>query len=182
MATELGASDEAIAKGLKNFTGVGRRLQRWGELNAGSGKATLIDDYGHHPVEIAATIAAVRGAYPGRRVFLVFQPHRYSRTRDLFEDFVRVLSTVDQLVLSEVYAAGEPPLAAADGRSLARAVRQLGRVDPVFAAGVEEIPKLVAALLRPGDVLITMGAGSIGTMPAKLMESFHSSAEVALGG
>lgn len=181
VATELGASDEAIARGLKNFTGVGRRLQRWGDLNAGDGKATLIDDYGHHPVEIAATIAAVRGAYPNRRVFLVFQPHRYSRTRDLFEDFVRVLSTVDQLVLTEVYAAGESPLTAADGRSLARAVRQLGGVDPVFAAGVEEIPKLVAALLRPGDVLITMGAGSIGTMPAKLMESFNSPMEVAHG-
>jgi UDP-N-acetylmuramate--alanine ligase len=131
---------------------------------------TLIDDYGHHPVEIRATLEAVRGAYPNRRLVLVFQPHRYSRTRDLFDDFVRVLGTADALVLTEVYAAGEQPLAAADGRTLTRAVRQLGRLDPVFVQELAELPDTLTALARPGDVVLLMGAGSIGSMPARLME------------
>ncbi len=169
VATELAIPDAAILKALAEFSGVGRRFQRHGEiaLPAG-GEFTLIDDYGHHPAETAATLDAVRGAFPGRRVVLAFQPHRYTRTRDLFEDFVQVLSGADALLLAEVYAAGETPIVAADGRSLARAVRVAGRVEPVF---VERIDALAAAILRvarDGDVVVTMGAGSIGTVPAQL--------------
>jgi UDP-N-acetylmuramate--alanine ligase len=138
-----GVSDEAIVKALAEFKGVGRRFQRYGEMALpGGGSFTLVDDYGHHPVEMAATLAAARGAFPGRRLVLAFQPHRYTRTRDCFEDFVRVLSTVDALLLAEVYAAGEAPIVAADGRSLARALRVAGKVEPVF---VEDI----AACRRP---------------------------------
>jgi UDP-N-acetylmuramate--alanine ligase len=170
VALELGVSDQAIASGLAQFKGVGRRLQVWGQPAWHGGQVTLIDDYGHHPVEIRATLEAVRGAYPDRRLVLVFQPHRYSRTRDLFDDFVRVLGSADALVLTEVYAAGEQPLAAADGRTLTRAVRQLGRLDPVFVPDLAELPETLTALARPGDVILLMGAGSIGSMPARLME------------
>ena len=170
VALELGVSDQAIASGLAQFKGVGRRLQVWGQPAWHGGQVTLIDDYGHHPVEIRATLEAVRGAYPDRRLVLVFQPHRYSRTRDLFDDFVRVLGSADALVLTEVYAAGEQPLAAADGRTLTRAVRQLGRLDPVFVPDLAELPETLIALARPGDVILLMGAGSIGSMPARLME------------
>jgi UDP-N-acetylmuramate--alanine ligase len=170
VALELGVSDQAIASGLAQFKGVGRRLQVWGQPTWHGGQVTLIDDYGHHPVEIRATLEAVRGAYPDRRLVLVFQPHRYSRTRDLFDDFVRVLGSADALVLTEVYAAGEQPLAAADGRTLTRAVRQLGRLDPVFVPDLAELPETLTALARPGDVILLMGAGSIGSMPARLME------------
>lgn len=170
VALELGVSDRAIAAGLSQFKGVGRRLQVWGQPVWHGAQVTLIDDYGHHPVEIRATLEAVRGAYPNRRLVLVFQPHRYSRTRDLFDDFVRVLGTADALVLTEVYAAGEQPLAAADGRTLTRAVRQLGRLDPVFVQELAELPDTLTALARPGDVVLLMGAGSIGSMPARLME------------
>jgi UDP-N-acetylmuramate--alanine ligase len=170
VALELGVSDQAIAAGLSQFKGVGRRLQVWGQPVWRGTEVTLIDDYGHHPVEIRATLEAVRGAYPDQRLVLVFQPHRYSRTRDLFDDFVRVLGTADALVLLEVYAAGEQPLAAADGRTLARAVRQLGRLDPVFVQDLQELPDTLLALARPGDVVLLMGAGSIGGMPARLME------------
>ena len=135
---------------------------------ASGGSCTLIDDYGHHPVEMAATIAAARGSFPGRRLVLAFQPHRYTRTRDLFEDFVRVLSTVDALVLADVYPAGEAPLVAADGRALARALRVAGKVEPVFVESVGEVPSALRALLRDGDVVVTMGAGSIGQVPALL--------------
>jgi UDP-N-acetylmuramate--alanine ligase len=169
VATELGVADGAILKALAEFRGVGRRFQRCGEVAlAAGGRVTLIDDYGHHPAEMAATLAAARGAFPGRRVVLAFQPHRYTRTRDLFEDFVRVLSTADALVLAEVYAAGEAPIVAADGRSLARAVRVAGEVEPVF---VEEVGQLAAAIqrvARDGDVVVTMGAGSISGVPAQL--------------
>ncbi len=168
VATELGVSDAAIAAGLSQFKGVGRRLQRWGRTEIGRAQVELIDDYGHHPVEVRATLEAVRGAFPGRRLVLVFQPHRYSRTRDLFEDFVKVLSTVDVLVLSEVYAAGEAPLAMADGRSLARTIRQLGRVDPIFAETVEDIPSLLEGVVRDDDVVVTMGAGTIGGLAGRL--------------
>jgi UDP-N-acetylmuramate--alanine ligase len=148
---------------------VGRRFQRYGELGAGPGGTyTLIDDYGHHPTEMAATIAAARGSFPGRRLVLAFQPHRYTRTRDLFEDFVRVLSTADALVLTEVYPAGEAPIVAADGRALARAVRVAGKVEPVFVESVAELPAAIRALVRHGDVVITMGAGSIGQAPGML--------------
>jgi UDP-N-acetylmuramate--alanine ligase len=168
VATELGVPDAAIYEALSNFTGVGRRFARHGDIEIAGGRFTLIDDYGHHPVEMAATLAAVRGAYPGRRVVLAFQPHRYTRTRDCFEDFVKVLSTADALLLADVYAAGEAPLVAADGRSLTRAVRVAGKVEPVFVESIDDMPAAILALARPDDVVITMGAGSIGNVPAKL--------------
>ncbi|MCE1185271.1 UDP-N-acetylmuramate--L-alanine ligase [Zoogloea sp.] len=170
VATEVGVSDAAIVKALADFKGVGRRFQRYGEraLPQG-GQVTVIDDYGHHPVEMAATIAAARGAFPDRRLVLAFQPHRYTRTRDCFEDFVKVLSTVDALLLGEVYAAGEPPIVAADGRSLARALRVAGRIEPVFVENIEDMPDAILAAAQDGDVIITMGAGSIGAVPGKLV-------------
>ncbi len=167
---EVGVDDAAIATALREFRGVGRRFQRYGEVRLpAGGSCTLIDDYGHHPVEMAATIAAARGSFPGRRLVLAFQPHRYTRTRDLFEDFVRVLSTVDALVLAEVYAAGEPPIVAADGRALARALRVTGRIEPVFVESVAELPAAVRTLARDGDVVVTMGAGSIGQVAPLLV-------------
>jgi len=166
---EVGVADAAIARALAEFRGVGRRFQRYGEVAVeGGGTYTLIDDYGHHPAEMAATIAAVRGSFPGRRLVLAFQPHRYTRTRDLFEDFVKVLSTTDALVLAEVYPAGEAPIVAADGRALARAVRVAGRIEPVFVESVADLPAAIRALVRDGDVVVTMGAGSIGQTPGKL--------------
>jgi UDP-N-acetylmuramate--alanine ligase len=166
---EAGVAAPAIAKALAEFRGVGRRFQQHGEVAAeGGGTYTLIDDYGHHPTEMAATIAAARGTFPGRRLVLAFQPHRYTRTRDLFEDFVRVLSTADALLLTEVYPAGEPPIVAADGRALARAVRVAGKVEPVFVDSVAELPAAIRALVRDGDVVVTMGAGSIGQTPGTL--------------
>jgi len=132
------------------------------------GAIALVDDYGHHPVEMAATLAAARGAFPGRRLVLAFQPHRYTRTRDCFEDFVKVLSGADAVLLADVYAAGEAPIVAADGRALARAIRVAGKVEPVFVETIEEMPEAILAIAQPGDVVITMGAGSIGGVPAKL--------------
>jgi UDP-N-acetylmuramate--alanine ligase len=153
---------------------VGRRFQRWGELpvaaGQGGGSFTLIDDYGHHPVEMAAVIAAARGAFPGRRLVLAFQPHRYTRTRDCFEDFVQVMGTADALLLSEVYPAGEAPIVAADGRALARALRVAGRLDPVFVDDIARMPQAIADFVRDGDVVIAMGAGSIGTVPRKVRD------------
>jgi UDP-N-acetylmuramate--alanine ligase len=171
VATELGVPDAAIHEALANFTGVGRRFARHGEVEIPGGRFTLIDDYGHHPVEMAATLAAARGAYPGRRIVLAFQPHRYTRTRDCFEDFVKVLSTADALLLAEVYPAGETPIVAADGRSLARAVRVAGKVEPVFVQTIDALPAAILAAARPDDVVITMGAGSIGSVPAKLTQA-----------
>ena len=169
VASEIGVSDVAIQRALAEFKGVGRRFTRHGEIALPSGgSCTLIDDYGHHPVEMAATLDAARGAFPGRRLVLAFQPHRYSRTRDCFEDFVRVLSTVDVLLLTEVYAAGEAAVQAADGRSLARAIRVAGRVEPVFVEDVERLPASLLEVVRDGDVVITMGAGSIGSVPTRL--------------
>ncbi|MGQ0749900.1 MAG: UDP-N-acetylmuramate--L-alanine ligase [Betaproteobacteria bacterium] len=169
---ELGVPDASIAKALAEFNGVGRRFEKYGEIAlAGGGSFTLVDDYGHHPVEMAATLAAARGAYPGRRIVLAFQPHRYTRTRDCFEDFVRVLSTVDVLLLTEVYPAGEAPIVAADGRALARAVRVQGKVEPIFVDAVAELPPAIFAAARDGDVVITMGAGAIGGVPAMLASS-----------
>ncbi len=173
VATELSIDDQAIREALAHFTGVGRRFQRLGDVNipsAAGGSFTLIDDYGHHPVEMAATLAASRGAFPGRRVVLAFQPHRYTRTRDLFEDFAHVLSSADAVVLGEVYAAGEAPIVAADGRSLARAIRVTGRVEPVFVDVIDDMPDAILGVVRDGDVVITMGAGSIGGVPGKLLE------------
>jgi UDP-N-acetylmuramate--alanine ligase len=172
VATEVGVSDAAIAKALAEFKGVGRRFQRYGELPiAAGGVFTLVDDYGHHPNEMRATIAAARGAFPGRRLVLAFQPHRYTRTRDCFEDFVGVLGGVDALVLAEVYAAGEPAIVAADGRALARALRVAGRIEPVFVENIADMPQAILDVVRDGDVVITMGAGSIGAVPGKLINA-----------
>ncbi|HLX02530.1 MAG TPA: UDP-N-acetylmuramate--L-alanine ligase [Trinickia sp.] len=171
IATELEVTDADIQRALAEFNGVGRRFQRYGEVAvAGGGNYTLIDDYGHHPVEMAATIAAARGAFPDKRLVLAFQPHRFTRTRDCFEDFVKVLSTVDALVLTEVYAAGEAPIVAADGRALARAIRVAGKVEPVFVETVDEVPEALSTVVRDGDVVITMGAGSIGGVPGRLAQ------------
>jgi len=168
---ETGVADAAIAKALAEFRGVGRRFQRYGDIAVPAGGAfTLIDDYGHHPAEMAATLEAARASFPGRRLVLAFQPHRYTRTRDLFEDFVRVLSTVDALVLADVYPAGEAPIVAADGRALARAVRVAGKVEPVFVEDVAELAQTLRALVRDGDVVVTMGAGSIGAAAAALAQ------------
>ncbi len=168
VADELGVADEAILSALAEFHGVGRRFQSYGDIPAGDGgHFTLIDDYGHHPAEMAATLAAARGAYPGRRLVLAFQPHRYTRTRDLFEDFVRVLSTADALLLAEVYPAGEAPIVAADGRSLARAVRVAGRIEPVFVEDIGAMAEAILEVARDGDVVLSMGAGSIGAVPAQ---------------
>ena len=168
---EVGVPDAAIVKALADFKGVGRRFQRHGEARLpGGGSITLIDDYGHHPAEMAATLAAARGAFPGRRLMLAFQPHRYTRTRDCFEDFVNVLSTVDALVLTEVYAAGEAPIVAADGRALARAVRVAGKVEPVFVEAIADAPAAIINAARDGDVVLTMGAGSIGGVASQVLK------------
>lgn len=172
IATDLGVSDDAIQQALAEFNGVGRRFQRYGDVpTADGGRYTLIDDYGHHPVEMAATIAAARGAFPGRRLVLAFQPHRYTRTRDCFDDFVNVLSTVDALVLTEVYAAGEAAIATANGDALSRALRAAGKVEPVFVETVDALPEALAKVAQDGDVVITMGAGSIGGVPAKIVQN-----------
>jgi UDP-N-acetylmuramate--alanine ligase len=171
VATEVGVGDTAIIKALADFRGVGRRFQRYGEVACPDGGTfTLVDDYGHHPVEMAATLAAARGAFPGRRLVLAFQPHRYTRTRDCFEDFVKVLAGVDALLLGEVYAAGEAPIIAADGRSLVRALRVAGKIEPVFVEEIAAMPEAILATVRDGDVVITMGAGSIGGVPGKLTD------------
>jgi UDP-N-acetylmuramate--alanine ligase len=169
VSREVGAPEAAIQKGLAEFSGVGRRFQRYGDVPiAAGGRFTLVDDYGHHPAEMAATLAAARGAFPGRRIVLAFQPHRYTRTRDLFEDFVRVLSTPDEVVLADVYPAGEAPIVAADGRSLARAIRVAGKVEPVFVEKTSEMREAVLGRVRDGDVVVTMGAGSIGHLAPEL--------------
>lgn len=174
VAVELNIPDDAVLKALAQFSGVGRRFQSYGEIAVpaaqGGGKFTVIEDYGHHPVEVAATLAAARGAFPGRRLVLAFQPHRYTRTRDCFEDFVKVLNQADVLLLSEVYSAGEAPIVAADGRSLARAVRVAGKVEPVFVDDIAAMPQAVLDAARDGDVVMCMGAGSIGGVPARLVE------------
>jgi UDP-N-acetylmuramate--alanine ligase len=171
VAGELGVPDAAMQKALAEFRGVGRRFQRCGEIGApGGGTFTLVDDYGHHPAEMAATLDAARGAFPGRRIVLAFQPHRYTRTRDLFEDFVKVLSTVDSLILAEVYPAGEQAIVAADGRALARAVRVAGKVEPLFVGPVAQMAPEIRRIARAGDVVLTMGAGSIGGVAAQLVK------------
>lgn len=171
LAVELSIDDAAVVRALENFKGVGRRFQSYGEQPAsGGGSFTLIDDYGHHPVEMAATLAAARGAFAGRRLVLAFQPHRYSRTRDCFEDFVKVIGEADAVLLTEVYAAGEAPVVAADGRTLARALRVAGRVEPVFVDDVAALPRSIADLARGGDVVLCMGAGSIGNVASRTVE------------
>jgi UDP-N-acetylmuramate--alanine ligase len=168
---EVGVADDAIVAALAEFQGVGRRFQRYGEvaLPEDGGSFTLIDDYGHHPVEMLATLDAARGAFPGQRLVLAFQPHRYTRTRDLFEDFVKVMCGVDALVLAEVYPAGEPPIVAADGRALMHALRVAGQREVVFVEDIEQMPQAIMQMARDGDVVVTMGAGSIGSIPNKLL-------------
>lgn len=172
VAVELNIPDEALLRALAGFRGVGRRFQHYGDLPvpAGGGVFTLIDDYGHHPVEMAATLAAARGAFPGRRLVLAFQPHRYTRTRDCFEDFVKVIGSADAVLLTEVYAAGEAPLVAADGRALARALRVAGRIEPVFIDNIADLPHTILNQAQPGDVVLCMGAGSIGAVPGKVVD------------
>ena len=170
VASELDVSDDSIVKALREFEGIGRRFQLHGEVNFGRGKALLVDDYGHHPTEMAATLQAARSAWPDRRLLQVFQPHRYTRTRDLFEDFAQVLSEVDVLVLMDVYAANEDPIAGADGRALARAIRVRGKVDPIFVTEVEDVPAVLRNIVQDGDVILTQGAGSVGSLAASLPE------------
>ena len=177
IAREVGVADKDTQIALSEFNGVGRRFTRYGEIalpevdGVSAGKFALVDDYGHHPVEMAATLAAARGAYPGRRLVLAFQPHRFTRTRDLFEDFVKVISTADAVVLAEVYAAGEVPIVAADGRALARAVRVMGKIEPVFVEDINDMPDSLLHVLKDGDVVIVMGAGSISAVPGKLAQT-----------
>ena len=171
VAVELNVPDEAVQRALATFQGVGRRFQPYGDWTAKDGGSfTVVDDYGHHPVEMAATLAAARGAFPGRRLVLAFQPHRYSRTRDCFEDFVKVIGEADVVLLSEIYAAGEAPIVAADGRALARALRVAGRVEPVFVDDIAAMPQSILDTVQGGDVVLCMGAGSIGAVPGKLVE------------
>jgi len=176
VAVELNIDDQAVQTALAEFKGVGRRFQRYGDhaLPQG-GTVTVVDDYGHHPVEMAATLAAARGAFPGRRLVLAFQPHRYTRTRDCFEDFVRVMGLADVVLLSEVYAAGEPPLVAANGRALARALRVAGKLEPVFVDDIQAMAAAAVATAQPGDVLLCMGAGSISAVPARVVELMQQS-------
>jgi UDP-N-acetylmuramate--alanine ligase len=171
IASELNVPDLAIIKALKEFKGVGRRFERYGEINIrNEGAFTLIDDYGHHPVEMQAVISAARAAFPNRRLVMAFQPHRYTRTRDCFEDFVRVLSSTDVVLLTEVYSAGEAPIVAADTRSLIRSIRVAGKVEPVFIETTDELPEAILNMVQVNDVVIVMGAGSIGHVAEKTRE------------
>ena len=174
VAVELNVPDAAVQKALAEFKGVGRRFQSYGDVAANNddkgGTFTVIEDYGHHPVEMAATLAAARGAFPGRRLVLAFQPHRYTRTRDCFEDFVKVMGLADVVLLSEVYAAGEAPIALADGRSLSRAVRVAGKVEPIFVDAIEAMPEAIISNAVSGDIVLCMGAGSIGSVPQKVVD------------
>ena len=195
VAVELNVADAAVVKALAEFKGVDRRFQRYGEVPAkidsksvdttvadaapsardvNPGTFTLVDDYGHHPVEMAATLAAARGAFPGRRLVLAFQPHRFTRTRDCFEDFVKVIGHADAVLLAEVYAAGEAPIVAADGRALARALRVAGKLEPIFVDDIADMPQAIVDTARAGDVVLCMGAGSIGTVAAKVVNMLHN--------
>ena len=181
VAVELNVADAAVLKALAEFKGVGRRFQSYGDVPVkpaapDGGHFTLIEDYGHHPVEMAATLAAARGAFPGRRLVLAFQPHRYTRTRDCFEDFVKVIAHADAVLLSEVYAAGEAPIVAADGRSLARALRVGGKIEPIFVDAIEHMPQAIFDNALAGDVVVCMGAGSIGSVPQKVLDGLQMGA------
>jgi len=178
VALEIGIAHEAIQRALANFQGIDRRLTHVGDvkLPAGGDPVTIVDDYGHHPTEIAATLDAIRQGYPGRRVVLAFQPHRYTRTRDLLDDFANVLAGGDALLVTEVYAAGEPPIPAADGRAICRAIRTRGKVEPVFVERVEDLHEALGAVLKPGDVLLTAGAGSISAVSHALPQKLGANA------
>jgi UDP-N-acetylmuramate--alanine ligase len=168
VATELGIEDQAVQRALESFQGVDRRLQHIADVNTAVGRVTIIDDYGHHPTEISATLEAVRQGYAGRRVLLAFQPHRYTRTQDLIDDFGKALSGADVLCVTEVYAAGEAPIAGADGRAICRAVRSRGQIEPLFVARVEELAEVLRGLIRDGDVIVAMGAGNISAVAHQL--------------
>ncbi len=168
VAHEIGIDNKAIVRAFSEFQGIGRRFQHYDDIPLEQGSVMHIDDYGHHPTEVAAVIEAIRGGWPDKRLVLVFQPHRYTRTRDCFEDFCMVLSEVDSLVLLDVYPAGETPISGADGRALARAIRTRGHVDPVFVEGVEQVPDALRHVLQDGDILLTQGAGNIGAMASRL--------------
>ncbi len=183
VAAELNIDDAAVLRALAGFKGVGRRFQHYGELRAPGGQVfALVDDYGHHPVEMAATLDAARGAFPGRRIVLAFQPHRFTRTRDCFEDFVKVMGLADAVLLAEVYAAGEAPIVAADGRSLARALRVAGRLEPVFVDDIGAMAPAIVENVRDGDVVLCMGAGSIGTVPGGVLELLRISEQLVKDG
>jgi UDP-N-acetylmuramate--alanine ligase len=173
VATELEIDDGAIQRALAGFQGIDRRLQVLGDVAVDSGRVTLVDDYGHHPTEVAATLEAARQGWPDRRLVLVFQPHRYTRTRDLLDDFAQVLSTADALLVAEVYPAGEAPIAGADSKALCRAIRGRGRVEPVLLRTLDELPQALAGILRDGDVVLTMGAGSIGAAAHDLPQALR---------
>jgi UDP-N-acetylmuramate--alanine ligase len=170
VATDAQVDDQAIRNGLDKFQGVERRFEVYGEYPVDGGRVMLVDDYGHHPTEVAATIEAVQAGWPGRRLLMLYQPHRFTRTRDLYEDFVEVLSQVDQLLLLEVYPAGEAPITGADSKSLCRSIRQRGQLEPVYVADIERAPAILRNLLRPGDIVLTQGAGNIGGL-AKLLST-----------
>ena len=174
VATDEGVSDSAIMQGLAQFEGVGRRFQVYGEFECGDGSAMLVDDYGHHPREVSATVEAIRSGWPGRRLLMAFQPHRFSRTRDLYEDFVDVLSQVDSLVLLEVYPAGEEPIPGADSRHLCRSIRTRGNVDPIFVETIDDVADVVKSLVQPGDIVLTQGAGNVGLLAQKLIDNVFS--------
>ena len=181
VAVELNVPDAAVQKALAEFKGVGRRFQSYGDMAAPKGGLfTVIEDYGHHPVEMAATLSAARGAFPGRRLVLAFRPHRYTRTRDCFEDFIKVMGVADVVLLSEVYAAGEAPIVAADGRSLSRALRIAGKVEPVFVDAIDAMPQAIIDNAQGGDVVLCMGAGSIGNVPQKVADMLQISELLAL--
>jgi len=184
VATEEKVDDKAIQVGLKGFMGVGRRFEIYGEFYMFNGREhkdgiMLVDDYGHHPSEVSATVKAVRAGWPTRRLVMIYQPHRYSRTRDCFEDFVDVLSRVDQLILLDVYGAGEAPIAGADGRSLSRSLRTRGQVDPVFIENIDDVPTVLSGLIEPGDIVITQGAGTVGSLPHTLIKHVFQQDECA---
>jgi UDP-N-acetylmuramate--alanine ligase len=168
VATELEIADTAIQKALAGFQGIDRRLQVIGDIDSAAGRITIVDDYGHHPTEIAATLAAARLGWPNRRLVLVFQPHRYTRTRDLLDDFAQVLAAADVVLVTEVYAAGESPIAGADGRAICRALRSRGKIEPIFIEQLDELPTALAGVIRNGDLVVTMGAGSIGALAHEL--------------
>ncbi|MCC7199402.1 MAG: UDP-N-acetylmuramate--L-alanine ligase, partial [Gammaproteobacteria bacterium] len=176
VATELEVDDEAIQRALAGFQGIGRRLERIGDVETRHGRISIVDDYGHHPTEVAATLDAIRQGWPGRRLVLAFQPHRYTRTRDLIDDFARVLSAADALLVTEVYAAGEAPIPGADGRAVCRAVRSRGKVEPVFVERADGLARALDDVIRDGDVVLVMGAGHIGAVAHALP------AQLAVGG
>lgn len=177
IATDEDVADDAIQRALSCFQGVGRRFQQVGEFALEGGSVRLVDDYGHHPREVDATIKAARQSFPDRRLVMLFQPHRYTRTRDLYEDFVQVLSNVDALLLMDVYAAGEKPIPGADGRSLCRSIRARGAIDPVFVESIDQLPAILQTVLRPGDVLLTQGAGNVGAIAQDLAKTFMNTSK-----